>query len=53
MVVVIKSENDVKRVKEVLSNRNVKKFDAHKFCGVLKIEEDALKIQKRWRNEWE
>jgi len=53
MVVVIKGKKDVNKVREVLSNRNVKKFDAHKFCGVLKVEEDALKIQERLRNEWE
>lgn len=36
-----------------LYNRGRKGFDASKFCGVLKLEEDALSIQKRLRDEWE
>ena len=30
-----------------------KGFDAHKFCGTVKFNEDGLKIQKRLRDEWE
>jgi len=30
-----------------------KKFDADKFCGTVKFEEDGLAIQKRLRSEWE
>jgi hypothetical protein len=29
-----------------------KSFDAKKFAGVLKVNEDALVIQKRLRDEW-
>ena len=28
-------------------------FDAHKYNGVLKIKGDAMKIQKRLRDDWE
>ena len=27
-------------------------FDAYKFCGAVKFNEDALDIQKRMRDEW-
>lgn len=30
-----------------------KGFDAYKFCGTVKFNEDAMEIQKRLRNEWE
>lgn len=37
-----------------LAEKSLKKgFNAHKFCGTLKIKEDALVIQKRLRDEWE
>jgi hypothetical protein len=53
MVLVIKSNKDIKKVKEALAERQTKKgFDAKKFCGVLKVDEDALVIQKRLRDEW-
>jgi hypothetical protein len=30
-----------------------KKLDAKKYCGVIKLKEDPLVIQKRLRDEWE
>ncbi|MES2112615.1 MAG: hypothetical protein V4577_27930 [Bacteroidota bacterium] len=54
MVLVLKDSNDIKKAKEALAERQTKKkFDAKKFCGVLKIHEDALVIQKRLRDEWD
>ena len=41
----------IRQLEALESNR--KGFDAHKYCGVLKIKEDALNIQKRLRNEWD
>ncbi len=53
MVLVLKSDKDVKKVKELLADRqNKKKFDAKKFCGALKFEEDGLVIQQKLRDEW-
>lgn len=56
MVTVIKSGADKhlieKRLKALYSSPK-KGFDAHKFCGILKLEEDPLVIQKRLRDEWE
>ena len=54
MVLVLKGNKDIKKLKEILADRQVKKgFDAKKFCGILKVEEDALAIQKRLRDEWD
>jgi len=53
MVVVLKDSNDIKKVRELLADRKrIKKFDAKNFCGALKVDEDALNIQHRLRNEW-
>ena len=30
-----------------------KKLDAHKYCGLISIDNDALTIQNQMRNEWE
>lgn len=32
---------------------NVKRLNAKKYVGVLKLKEDPLEIQKRMRDEWE
>lgn len=54
MVLVLKGNKDIKKLKEILADRQAKKgFDAKKFCGILKAEEDALVIQKRLRDEWD
>lgn len=63
MIIVIKkgsNQEDLKNsiaamensLKEFTQKTN-KGFDAHKFCGVLKLNEDALIIQKRLRSEWD
>jgi hypothetical protein len=54
MVLILKSSKDIKKVKDLLAeNQSKKKFDAKKFCGVLKVNEDALTIQQRLRDEWD
>jgi len=56
MVMTIKKGSSKKVITQRLSElyNTVKVgFEASKFCGVLKQEEDALSIQKRLRNEWE
>ena len=56
MVLIIKkgaSEESIKKIVAKLKNRKSKKgFPSHKYCGILKIKEDALDIQKRLRDEW-
>ena len=46
---------EIQSVFEKLENISRKRigFDAHKFCGTVKFNEDAMEIQKRLRDEWE
>ena len=32
--------------------KKAKGFDAHRFCGTIKWEGDAVEIQRQMRNEW-
>lgn len=53
MVVILNKDTDIQNLKKILAERKpVKKFDAKKFCGVLKTNKDGLKIQQQLRNEW-
>jgi hypothetical protein len=53
MVLILKGTEDIKRIKKILSIRQAKRgFDAKKFCGSLKVNEDALIIKCRLREEW-
>ncbi|CAN5557750.1 hypothetical protein BH23BAC1_BH23BAC1_21510 [soil metagenome] len=54
MVTIIKKGIKKKDFDEKLSTiKNLKKFDAHKYCGILKLEDEPLQIQKKLRDEWE
>ena len=54
MVTVIKKGSNKKEIEEALSKlRSTKKFDAYKYCGTVKLNEDPLEIQKKMRDEWE
>lgn len=54
MVTIIKKGADKLTIKKALEKiKNKKGLDAKKHCGVLNIDEDALEIQKRLRDEWE
>lgn len=53
MVVEVKDKQDIEKVKELLAKRqHAKKFNAKRFCGAIKFNEDALVIQQRLRDEW-
>ncbi len=56
MVTVLKSGASKSSIQSILkklgTRRSKKGFEAQKFCGILKIDEDALAIQKRLRDEW-
>ena len=55
MVTVIKSGASKKSIEtsiKKLSSSKKKGFDANKFCGVIKLNEEPLDIQKRLRDEW-
>ncbi|MFT7035361.1 MAG: hypothetical protein ACJA2S_003884 [Cyclobacteriaceae bacterium] len=56
MVTVIKkgdSKANIRKALQKIEEKDVKGFDAKKYCGILKLKEDPLEIQKRMRNEWE
>lgn len=52
MVTIIKSGASKKTIDEKLYQHEEDGFDAKKFCGSLKLNDDALLIQKRLRDEW-
>ena len=45
-------EAALKKLKKSSVTKSKKHFDAFKYCGVIKLKEDPLAIQKRMRNEW-
>ena len=59
MEIVINKNSDFKEIDEILMNMesnpfNKRKiFQAEKFLGKLKWSEDAVKFQKRLRDEWD
>ncbi len=58
MVVVIKRGMSRQRIKLLLNKlhatkrKRQKEVDVYKYVGVLKLEEDPVEIQRRWRDEW-
>jgi hypothetical protein len=56
MVTVIKKGTSPKEVKKKLESYFSKKKPKNgirKYCGILTLKEDPLKLQKQWRDEWE
>jgi len=54
MVLVLKrgaSKKDMDNISAKL--RGTKGVDTKKFCGVIKLKEDPLAIQKKMRDEWQ
>jgi hypothetical protein len=53
MVIRIEKEYDKKKVNTLIKQLKPSKvFDAKKFAGKIKWEEDPVEYQKRIRNEW-
>lgn len=53
MVIVVESEKDLSKTKKTIAERHPKKkFDAHKFCGALRGNQDLQKIQQQLRDKW-
>jgi len=54
MVTTIKKGTGLDRIKRALKNieRPKRVLKASKHCGVIKLQKDAVKIQKNLRNEW-
>lgn len=42
----------IEKWKELSSRKKSGGLDAKQFCGVIKLKEDAMKIQKQMRDEW-
>ncbi len=56
MVLVLKKgagKKEIDAIEEKLFKEGKSGFNAQKYNGTLKIKGDALKIQKKLRNEWE
>ncbi len=58
MVVVIKRGMSRQRIKALLDKLHAskpkkrKEVDVYKYVGVLKVEEDPVELQRKWRDEW-
>jgi hypothetical protein len=57
MVAVLKQgdnkKNMLKLLDELLKRRKRKGVNVRKYCGTIKLKEDALTIQKKLRDEWD
>jgi hypothetical protein len=55
MVLVLKkgaSKEEIDLLRKKMSSNQRDGVDTRKFCGVLKLKEDPMVIQKKLRNEW-
>lgn len=59
MVIVIDRNSGLQEIEKTLNNlmdlshnEKGKPIDAFKYCGIIKLDEDPLTIQKKMRNEW-
>lgn len=55
MAIVISKGSTKEEIKKKLSKQKqgVSKKEIRKFCGVLNLNMDPIKLQKKWRDEWE
>ena len=54
MTLVIKRSSDKASIEKLLQALpKTSNFDAHKYCGVIKLRLSPLDIQKAMRDEWE
>ncbi|NBC83145.1 MAG: hypothetical protein GVY19_07160 [Bacteroidetes bacterium] len=57
MITRIKKGSNKDEIREKLDNHQTKSpkkhIDLEKYCGAIKLKEDPLVLQKKWRNEWE
>ena len=54
MVTIIKKGTILKNIRKALKGVEKKKktLNAYKYCGTVKVSEDAILIQKKLRSEW-
>jgi hypothetical protein len=56
MVLVLKKgagKKDIAAIRKKLEKLPGKGVDTKKYCGVIKLKEDPLVMQKKMRDEWE
>ncbi len=54
MTVVIKRSADIESILQIIGSLSQpSKFNAHQFCGILKLNRSPLDIQNKMRDEWE
>jgi len=55
MVITIKKGSSREKILVALKKRpsTIKSPDLKKYCGSISLQEDPLKLQKKWRDEWE
>lgn len=55
MVTTIKKGTSRDKILQALAKRivKIKGPDLKKYCGSISLQEDPVKLQKKWRNEWE
>jgi hypothetical protein len=55
MVTTIKKGTSREKILVALKKRPTKGKgpDLKKYCGSIKLSEDAMELQRNWRNEWE
>lgn len=59
MVVVIKRGMSRQRIMaqwrklQAAKRKATKEVDVYKYLGVLKLEEDPIALQRKWRDEWD
>jgi hypothetical protein len=57
MVLVLKkgaTQQEIEQINKKLGQMPLrKKLEAKKYCGVIKLKEDPLQIQKKLRDEWQ
>lgn len=56
MIITLKQGSTQKLINEMMQKffrkKKTRGIDASKYCGVLKMEEDALTVQHKLRNDW-
>lgn len=53
MVTIIRKGTAKSRIMQILNKiRSRNGIDAYKYCGVIRLKNDALLIQKQMRGEW-
>ena len=57
MVTIIKKGTSKEKIKSLMKQRpknkpRRQKIDLHKYCGTIRLEQDPMDMQKKWRDEW-